>query len=138
MTVFARRTLMVALATVGLIAPTQAVDMSDDAILERIKPVGNVYLQSDQPTLAKITEPRSGEVVYNGYCTACHTSGVLGAPKMNDLADWAPRLAQGIDTVNKHAIQGFNAMPAKGTCMDCSDDEIIAAINHMINGLPKP
>ena len=138
MTVFARRTLMVALVTFGLIAPTQAVDMSDDAILERIKPIGNVYLQSDQPTIAKITEPRSGEAVYNSYCTACHTSGVLGAPKMKDSADWAPRLAQGMDTVNKHAIQGFNAMPAKGTCMDCSDDEIIAAINHMINGLPKP
>ncbi|MDF4603827.1 c-type cytochrome, partial [Vibrio parahaemolyticus] len=49
--------------------------------------------------------------------------------------DWAPRIAQGKDVLVKHALEGFNAMPAKGTCMDCSDDEIIAAIDHMIEGL---
>lgn len=138
MSVFSRRTLLATVVAFGIIAPLQAVDMSDDAILERIKPVGNVYLQSDQPVIAAITEPRSGESVYNTYCTACHTSGVMGAPKMKDPSDWAPRLAQGMDVVNQHAIQGFNGMPAKGTCMDCSDDEIIAAINHMIEGLQTP
>ncbi|MDW3125150.1 cytochrome c5 family protein, partial [Vibrio sp. 1974] len=47
----------------------------------------------------------------------------------------APRIEQGKDVLVKHALEGFNAMPAKGTCMDCSDDEIIAAIDHMIDGL---
>ncbi|NMV43156.1 cytochrome c5 family protein, partial [Vibrio parahaemolyticus] len=58
-----------------------------------------------------------------------------GAPKTGNADDWAPRIAQGKDTLVKHALEGFNAMPAKGTCMDCSDDEIIAAIDHMIEGL---
>ena len=58
-----------------------------------------------------------------------------GAPKTGDAGDWAPRIAQGKDVLADHAINGFNAMPAKGSCMDCSDDEIIAAIEHMIEGL---
>ena len=78
---------------------------------------------------------RSGEQVYNTFCAACHTSGVMGAPKINNAEDWEPRLAQGMDTVLKHAIEGYNAMPPKGTCSDCSDDEIQAAIDYMIAGI---
>ncbi|USD65238.1 cytochrome c5 family protein [Vibrio sp. SCSIO 43136] len=106
-----------------------------DAIAERIKPVGQVYLAGAEPVSNEPAEPRDGATVYNTFCTACHTSGVSGAPIKGDADQWAPRLAQGMDVVTDHAINGFNAMPAKGSCMDCSDDEIIAAIEHMIEGL---
>ncbi|XNO32493.1 c-type cytochrome [Vibrio alginolyticus] len=106
-----------------------------DAIAERIQPVGDVYLAGSEPVKEEPTGPRDGATVYGTFCIACHASGVNGAPKTGNADDWAPRIAQGKDTLVKHALEGFNAMPAKGTCMDCSDDEIIAAIDHMIEGL---
>ncbi len=106
-----------------------------DAIAQRIKPVGDVYLVGAEPVVAEPTGPRDGVTVYNTFCSACHTSGVSDAPIKGDADAWAPRIAQGMDVLSDHAINGFNAMPAKGACMDCSDDEIIAAIEHMIEGL---
>jgi len=106
-----------------------------DAIAERIQPVGDVYLAGSEPVKEEPTGPRDGATVYGTFCIACHASGVNGAPNTGNADDWAPRIAQGKDTLVKHALEGFNAMPAKGTCMDCSDDEIIAAIDHMIEGL---
>ncbi|HCG7479348.1 cytochrome c5 family protein [Vibrio parahaemolyticus] len=106
-----------------------------DAIAERIKPVGDVYLAGSEPVKEEPTGPRDGAKVYGTFCIACHASGVNSAPKSGNADDWAPRIAQGKDVLVKHALEGFNAMPAKGTCMDCSDDEIIAAIDHMIDGL---
>ena len=68
--------------------------------------------------------PRSGAEVYQASCFACHATGALNAPKLGDAAAWEPRIAQGFDVMLEHAIKGFNAMPPKGTCGDCSDDEI--------------
>ncbi|MGL6260568.1 c-type cytochrome [Vibrio sp. WXL103] len=106
-----------------------------DAIAERIKPVGNVYVAGSEPVVEVAAGPRDGASVYTMFCTACHGVGVSGAPKTGDATDWSPRIAQGMDVLADHAINGFNAMPAKGACMDCSDDEIIAAIEHMIEGI---
>lgn len=106
-----------------------------DAIAERIKPVGDVYLAGSEPAAAEPTGPRDGATVYGTFCIACHASGVSGAPKTGNADDWAPRIAQGKDVLQQHAINGLNMMPPKGTCMDCSDDEIMAAIEHMIEGL---
>ncbi|UJF19382.1 cytochrome c5 family protein [Vibrio sp. SS-MA-C1-2] len=110
-----------------------ASDMSHDAIEQRIKPVSSVYVTSDAPAQESNVPaaPRTGEQVYNTFCVACHSTGAAGAPKMGDTAAWAPRIAQGMDTLTQHALNGFNAMPPKGTCMDCSNDEIIATIKFM-------
>ena len=70
--------------------------------------------------------------VTRGNCQACHNYGVAGAPKTGDVAAWADRLTKGIETVYANAINGIGGMPAKGTCMDCSDDEIIATIDYML------
>ncbi|KOO05632.1 c-type cytochrome [Vibrio hepatarius] len=106
-----------------------------DAIAKRIQPVGDVYLAGSEPVAAEPTGPRDGATVYGTFCIACHASGVSGAPKTGNADDWGPRIAQGKDVLKDHAINGFNAMPARGSCMDCSDDEIVAAIEHMIAGL---
>ena len=134
---FSLRQLMVAaVAALAFTGTAVAADMSDEAIAERIKPIGSVYLEGDAPAGPAVAAgPRSGDAVYGTFCAACHGTGVMGAPKIGDSADWSPRLAKGNDVLADHAINGFNAMPAKGSCMDCSDDEIIAAIDHMIEGL---
>lgn len=78
---------------------------------------------------------RSGADVYNSSCAACHGTGLAGAPKPGDAAGWEPRLAQGKDTVLQHAINGLRAMPPRGACAACTDEEIQAAIDHMTAGI---
>ncbi|MBY4677385.1 c-type cytochrome [Marinobacterium arenosum] len=75
---------------------------------------------------------RSGEEVYNTKCAVCHAAGVAGAPKLGDAAAWEARVAQGMDALLATAKSGKGAMPPKGTCMDCSDTELSAAIQHMV------
>jgi cytochrome c5 len=65
-------------------------------------------------TAAAADVPATGELAFNKVCTACHGTGVNGAPKVGDKAAWAPRLAQGKDTLYQHAIAGKGAMPPKG------------------------
>ncbi len=72
-----------------------------------------------------------GEATYNTKCIVCHGSGVAGAPKFGDKAAWAPRIATGMDALLSSAINGKNAMPPKGTCMECSEEDLKAAIEYM-------
>lgn len=109
----------------------------EEKIAERIKPVGSVCVEGDDscggaPAVAASGGARSGEDVYNTKCAACHGTGVAGAPKTG-TADWADRGAKGIDALLKTAISGINAMPPRGTCADCSDDELKGAIELMVN-----
>lgn len=123
-------------------------DMSPGAIAERIKPIGQVYTAKDlegiagagaAPAATASSGPRDGETVFKGACFACHDTGAAGAPKRGDKAAWEPRIAQGIDTLKKHAIEGFigksGMMPPRGTCASCSDEEIENAIHYMIDKL---
>ncbi len=130
-----RNTIVTIVAALTFSTASFAANNADDAIAERIKPVGQVYLASDVPVVEEPTGPRTGDQVYNTFCIACHSTGAAGAPKTQNAADWAPRIAKGMDVLKDHAINGFNAMPARGTCMNCSDDELVAAIDHLIKGL---
>ncbi len=107
------------------------------AIAERLKPVGEVCMSGDEcaaaPVAAAPAGPRSGKEVYETKCFTCHGAGVAGAPKFGDAGAWAPRIGKGLDTLYTHALNGFNAMPAKGMCMDCSDDEVKHAVDHMVD-----
>lgn len=76
--------------------------------------------------------PKTPEEIYNANCMACHATGAAGAPKTGDTAAWQARLAQGIETVYDHAINGLNAMPPRGMCMSCSDDDIKAVVDYMV------
>ncbi|WP_341502517.1 cytochrome c5 family protein [Gallaecimonas sp. GXIMD4217] len=125
------RLFVAALGFAGVMGMAQASDdMSKEAIAERIKPVGEVYLEGATAQVAAPTGPRSGEQVYNASCTACHGAGIMGAPK-SQSDDWGPRVAKGMDVLLHNAVNGFNAMPPKGGCVDCSEDEIQAAIEFM-------
>ena len=74
-----------------------------------------------------------GKKVYEASCQACHGGAVPGIPHVGKKEDWAPRIKQGKDTLHKHAIEGFNAMPAKGGNGSLSDDEVKAAVDYMAN-----
>ena len=78
----------------------------------------------------------AGEKLFGSVCTTCHTAGLMGAPKLADKAAWAPRIAQGKDTLYKHAIGGYQGksgvMPAKGGSQ-ASDDEVKAAVDYMVS-----
>lgn len=76
---------------------------------------------------------RTGEEIYNTKCSVCHAAGIAGAPKFGDAAAWAPRAEKGIDALLATALTGINAMPPKGTCMDCSDAELKASIQYMLD-----
>lgn len=123
-----------ALLSFTVLAQTQTEDKELAELKARIAPVGQVYLAGAEPVAAKPTGPRTGEQVYQGACFACHGTGALDAPKKGDAA-WKPRLAQGLETLQKHAIDGIRAMPPRGTCGDCSDDEILDAIKYMTEGV---
>ncbi len=127
-------TFVLALLCSALAAQASTDDQTVDALKKRIAPVGQVYLAGAEPVVAKPTGPRTGEQVYQGACFACHGTGALDAPKKGDAA-WKPRLAQGLDVLKKHAIEGIRSMPPRGTCADCSDDEIVAAIKFMTEGV---
>ena len=74
-----------------------------------------------------------GKQIFSTYCFACHGTGAAGAPKLDDKANWVPRIAQGMDTLYEHALKGFkDVMPPRGTCMTCSDDEIKSAVSYMV------
>ena len=77
-----------------------------------------------------------GKKVYDSTCVACHAAGVAGAPKFGDKALWAPRIAQGVDTLYTHAIKGFQGkvgmMPPKGGSMSLSDADVKAAVDYMV------
>ena len=88
------------------------------------------------PAPAPAANPEAGKSAYNKTCAMCHAAGVAGAPKPGDKADWGPRIAQGKDTLYKHAIEGFNgakgSMPARGGNAKMSDEDVKAAVDYMV------
>ena len=121
-----------------------AVELTDAqraAIEERIKPVGTSCMAGDSScggaaAAAAGGAPRSGEEVYNTACMACHATGAAGAPKLGDVAGWGPRIAKGTDALYASGVNGVpgTGMVAKGGCVTCSEEEIRAAVDHMIAG----
>ena len=102
-------------AVLALWAVSAQATTTDDAIAKRLEPVGKVCVQGKEcegvgavAAAAGGGGARSGEDIVGKTCNTCHGTGLLAK-----------------------AISGINAMPPKGTCADCSDDELKAAIKHM-------
>ncbi len=75
---------------------------------------------------------RNGEEVYNRTCFSCHKFGIAGAPKIGDKPAWAPRIANGLESLYDSALNGKGAMPAKGGNRVLSDEEVKAAVDYMV------
>jgi cytochrome c5 len=128
-----------------------AADVTDiqDTAEERIKPLSQYYLPGEEhgapepvvehaEPVAPVETALTGPQVYNEACIACHGAGIGGAPKVGDVAAWAPRIAQGIAVLQDHAINGYQGqtgyMPPKGARIDLSDQEINDAVDYMVDG----
>jgi len=111
--------------------------MDEASIAERIKPIAEVNIGEPPAVQAPAPEEAPSEsdavaTLVSQVCAACHGAGLMGSPKIGNAKDWAPRIDKGIDTLYNHAINGFNAMPAKGGRADLSDDQIKAAVDYMV------
>jgi cytochrome c5 len=102
-----------------------------EQIAARIAPVADTGFTLKDANAPKVLQ--TGEAIYTSTCAACHGAGVAGAPKFGDAGSWSARIAQGYDTVVKHAIEGLRAMPAKGGNPDLDDVEVARAVVYMAN-----
>ena len=107
-------------------------------LIARIQPVGNVCFEGEDCDITVRAaggsvdgEPRDGKAVYDAVCHTCHATGLLGSPTLGDAGAWGPRIGKGKDTLYNHAINGFNAMPAKGGA-DIDDEEVQNAVDYMV------
>lgn len=125
--------LIVNLITGGLQIDPDSGAMSEEAIANRLKPVGEVKVVAGTGASAVGGDTNAGEQLFNTVCQACHSAGLAGAPKTGDTAAWKTRIAQGIDTLYANAINGKNAMPAKGGAMSATDAEVEAAVDIMVS-----
>jgi cytochrome c5 len=106
-------------------------------VADRIAPIGTVI--TDPAALLKVSAaaphaPMSGDQIVTQVCSACHGSGVLGAPKIGDKANWGARFkeAGGLDGLAKVAESGKGSMPPRGGNPALSNDEIKSAIQQML------
>ncbi|NIP72500.1 MAG: cytochrome c5 family protein [Gammaproteobacteria bacterium] len=115
--------------------------MAQQAIERRIEPVGEVVVAGEEPTPAEVAEAPeapaqaaaggTGERVVRESCGGCHQTGVAGAPRIGDQADWAQRAEKGMDAMVDIAVSGKGAMPPRGGG-NYSSEELRAAIEYML------
>ncbi len=100
--------------------------------------IAPIYAESHHPQefLKTISGTRNeGEQIYNHFCSNCHAQKPLiplGAPRIGEKSDWNLRVKQGIDVLFKHTDEGLNAMPARGGCFECTDEQLILAIVEIV------
>lgn len=107
-------------------------------LIARIEPVGKVCFEGEECDVTVRSSgasadgsPRDGKAVYDAVCHTCHATGLLGSPALGDKGAWGARIGKGKDTLYDHAINGFNAMPAKGGA-DIPDEEVQNAVDYMV------
>ena len=111
----------------------QATAMSDRLAPDgKVAMVGEMVSEVANAPAAAGSSSRSGEEIYNSKCTTCHASGAAGAPILGATKDWVERIGKGVDVLYTSSISGFKGMPPKGLCFDCSDDELKATVDYMV------
>ncbi|MBT2338125.1 MULTISPECIES: c-type cytochrome [Pseudomonas] len=132
--------MLAAPATVLALWAVSAQAATNDEIAKRLEPVGQVCVQGQECKGMEVATAVGGaggakapKDVIAKHCGACHGTGLMGAPKIGDKAAWKERADHqgGLDGILAKAITGINSMPPKGTCADCSDDELKGAIKEM-------
>ena len=118
--------------------------VQEKLIDQRLAPIGDVQIAGSSATQTASPAPapaggsanavaQTGKQIWEGTCSACHQSGVLGAPKIGNKVAWAPHLAKGLKVLEDHALHGFKAMPAHGGNPSLTDAQVIAALDYMIS-----
>ena len=112
--------LLISIISLLFLSPLDAKSHRPQEFLQKIK--GNTH---------------EGEQIYSHYCSNCHNPKpliALNAPVIGNKKDWSIRLKQGLAILFKHTDEGLNAMPPRGGCFECSDEQLMLAILAM---LPK-
>ncbi|MCC2955033.1 c-type cytochrome [Massilia sp. IC2-477] len=123
--------LLVIFATNNRLTGAGTSSQSAEAVAARLRPVAEEGFTLVDANAPKVLQ--AGNAVYAAVCAACHDSGAAGAPKLGDNGAWGARLAQGYDTLVKHAIEGIRAMPAKGGNPDLDNVEVARAVVYLAN-----
>lgn len=113
-------------------------DSYEDEVRKRLgllKNIPVVSMPGMDDSQAAASDGRSGEAVYNQGCAACHTAGLAGAPMLGNDSQWTDRTTKGLELLTSNAYNGYNAMPAKGMCIDCSETEIERSVQYMLDAL---
>ncbi len=139
-------TFIIAVLLITKLGISEHHEESKDMLSERLKPVGQVNVKGTEmvaqaPVVEKAVAPRSGKEIFDTVCQACHTTGVLEAPKYGDKAAWADRMAKGEATLIQHAVNGFNNMPPRGGNATLSDEEVKLTVQYMlaaVDSTPTP
>ena len=77
---------------------------------------------------------RRGKQVYVSSCIECHQRGEMSAPIIGNGESFAQRLHDvGLAGLYRHVIKGYNSMPLKGACVTCSDNDIISAVDYLLD-----
>ena len=100
---------------------------------EDISPVAQVAVANESVTKSGSENSISADKIIKANCAMCHTTGLMGSPKIGDAKQWAPRIAQGKDMLINNAIKGIRMMPAKGGNSRLTDEEVAAAVISMAN-----
>tara|TARA_R110002072_G_scaffold269868_3_gene429479 strand:- start:19023 stop:19478 length:456 start_codon:yes stop_codon:yes gene_type:complete len=113
----------------------------DQQIAERLAPAGQVCLAGEDcasgapaatSTAAASSAAFDAGATYDQYCAMCHNTGMAGAPRREDADHWTARVAEaGFGTIVNNAINGVNAMPPRGMCATCSDDDIASLVEYL-------
>jgi len=106
-----------------------------DEISERLMRAGELCLEGDEcgvVAVAVAAGGRSGQEIYDSFCFACHDNGISQAPILGDSEAWSARLDKGIDALWQTTLSGINLMPVKGSCVNCTDDELREALDYML------
>ena len=106
-----------------------------DEISARLIPAGELCLEGDECGVAAVVVVagnRSGQEIYDSFCFACHATGVSEAPIFGDAAGWGDRLEKSMDELWQTTLVGLNLMPEKGSCVNCTDNELRAALDYML------
>ena len=114
-------------ACVGTEASTATV--SD---IPSIEVSADVEPERTDTSAVEVASEFDAEAAYQMSCNACHGTGAAGAPMLGDSGAWEPRLDKGMETLMANVVNGVGAMPARGICMTCSDDDLKAIVDYML------
>ena len=125
--------LIVNIVTGGYKTPENS--LTDNLVKERLSPFKSKTISTIAESSESLVKVKSGEEIYQAICQSCHSIGLAGAPKFADQQAWASRLNKGTETLYSNAINGINAMPAKGGAISTPDGDIKKAVDYMLNNL---
>ena len=123
----------------AMLVQTVSASTLEDEVAARIKKVGSVCIQGEscgQATAGAATVATASggaDAIYKGSCSTCHNIGVAGAPILGNKDDWVPRISKGMDVLYASVFNGLApGMPARGLCFSCSDDDLKAVVDLMV------